>query len=66
MYVHGDLNIPPSLYDVYDEENEEYESRLYESSCLAIGILTATIQEMILLDKKELKFILGLTYFFKE
>jgi hypothetical protein len=58
--VHGDLDIPPIHYDVYDEVNESFQGKLHESTCLAIAILTATFQEMVLLDKNELKFILNL------
>lgn len=58
--VHGDLDIPPIHYEVYDKDNEAFQGKLHESTCLSIAILTATFQEMVLLDKNELKFTLNL------
>lgn len=54
--VHGDLDIPPSNYGLHDDEAELYMLKAYESSCLAISILTVTFQEMVLENKSELIF----------
>ena len=55
-FFHGDLNIPPAMYEFYDAENEDYSKKLSSAAFLAIAILTATLQKMIILDKPSLKF----------
>ncbi len=54
--VHGDLDIPPNYYDLYDEENEKFEGSLYDSTVLAVAILTTTLQIMVEENKSSLSF----------
>lgn len=54
--VHGSLDIPPNFYDFSNEDDDQFQDKLYESTSLAVAILTVTFQEMVLLDKKELNF----------
>lgn len=54
--VHGDLDIPPKHFDFDDTIHKEFHKNLYDSAILAVAILTATLQTMIMTDKKDLKF----------
>lgn len=56
-FVHGRLNFP-GRHLVFDarEDAEKYSDNSYETSSLAIAILIATIQELIIRDWRGLKF----------
>lgn len=54
--VHGDMNIPPYYYNNTDSEHDLYSDKLYDSSVLAVSILTITLQKMIVENKNKLIF----------
>lgn len=54
--VHGDLDIPPKHFDSEDVEYNNFHQKLIDSAILAVAILTATLQRMIIDNKKELEF----------
>lgn len=53
--VHGDLDIPPKHFDFDDTVHIQFHKNLYDSAILAISVLTATLQTMILDNRRELK-----------
>lgn len=54
--IHGDLDIPPNHYDLNDKDEEQFQQSLYDSTILAVAILTATLQTMVNEDRKSVKF----------
>lgn len=54
--VHGDLDILPVHYELEDGESEEFMQSLYDSTILAVAILTSTLQKMVIEDIRDLKF----------
>ena len=54
--VHGDMDIPPNHYKLEDEDNDQFQQNLYDSTILAVAILTATLQKMVEGDRNNLSF----------
>ncbi len=55
--IHVTLDIPSKFIDFNSsKEYENYSEGFYHSTCLAVSILTATLQELIIRDKKSLEF----------
>lgn len=45
--IHGNLDIPPNHRYLYDDKSETYQDDLYDSTVLAVSILTASLQFLI-------------------
>lgn len=58
--IHGSLDISPNNFFTEEEEDYKFNEVLFNSTSFAIAILTATFQEMVVLNKKELVFDLVL------
>lgn len=54
--IHGDLDFSPENYSEEREEEEKFDTDLYQSTFLAIAILTCTIQELVHRNMKEFQF----------
>ncbi len=54
--IHGSLNIAPVGYYTVDKEEEKIEEDAFESSCLAIAILTGSLQKLIIMDSSKFEF----------
>lgn len=51
-FIHGEIDIPPVDFDPQD--TFPFEERMYKATALSIAILTATLQQMVLQDIREL------------
>lgn len=56
--IHGDINIPPQYLVEPDEENFKitFEDDLFNSTVLAVSILTATLQTMVIKNRGFIRF----------
>jgi hypothetical protein len=56
-FIHGELEIPSYFRHHHSSnEHEKYDKEITEATQLAVGILTATLQKLIIQDKKTLTF----------
>ena len=54
--VHGDIDIPPNNFDYEDTDEEKFQDELYEATILAVAVLTATLQQIVIKNSTDLRF----------
>lgn len=54
--VHGDIDIPPNNFDYDDIDEEKFQKEMFDATILAVSILTATLQEIIIKNGTDLNF----------
>jgi hypothetical protein len=55
--IHGDLNIPSAISESFSlKEFEDYNEEFFNATIFAVAILTATLQELVVLRKNDLLF----------